>query len=300
MAVAARSWTVGETTLSGIECRPAGSPLGTVVALHGGGYSAGYWHHRLVPEASLLELGAALGYRVLAVDRPGYGASHGLVGPAVRVARQAEIIAGLIEGLAAEPECGPVFLIGHSMGAILALQVAAGRPTAPAPTALAGVDISGLPYRFDGSPPTAGLPLDRLDFLPALSPGAARTMFYGPPETFAPAALEADAEIARPTPASEIIDALECGDATRVLAPSVRVPLQTTRAEFEASSGGGPEGLHECGALFSASPRVVAQVQVASGHNISLHRVARAYHQRAFAFFDEVRLARARPVSRRP
>lgn len=30
------------------------------------------------------------------------------------------------------------------------------------------------------------------------------------------------------------------------------------------------------------------QWQVASGHNISLHLVARAYHLRAIAFFDEV------------
>ena len=284
----ALSWTVGGTTLSGIERRPTGSVLGTVIALHGGGYSSGYWHHELVPEASLLDLGASLDYRVLAVDRPGYGASHGLVGPAVRMTRQAEVIGELIATLSAEPDCGPVFLIGHSMGAVLALHVAARQPAA-----LAGVDISGLPYVFDDDPPTAGMNLDQLDFLPGLPREAARQMFYGPAGTFAQAAFEADAEVSRPTPAAEIIDALECGAATRELAPSVRVPVQITRAEFEASSGGGIAGLQECCRLFTGSPRVAAQVQAASGHNISLHNVARAYHLRAFAFFDEVRLADA-------
>jgi hypothetical protein len=53
------------------------------------------------------------------------------------------------------------------------------------------------------------------------------------------------------------------------------------------SSGGGREGLESCGALFTSSPRVELAWQLASGHNISLHRVARAYHLRAIAFFDE-------------
>lgn len=270
--------------LSGIESRPTGTSVGTVVALHGGGYSAGYWHHPLLPEASLLELGAALGYRTIAIDRPGYGASHGLVGPSVRVARQAEIVVELIDLLSSEPGCGPVFLIGHSMGAILTLHVAAS-----APPTLAGVDISGLPFRFD-EPPTGNLQLDQIDFLPAMPAAVARKMFYGPEGSFSPAALKVDAEIARLTPAAEIIDAVECGEATRQLAPSVRVPLQATRAEHDVSSAGGVEGLYEYCALLSASPRVVPVVELASGHNISLHRVARAYHLRAFAFFDEARV----------
>jgi hypothetical protein len=58
------------------------------------------------------------------------------------------------------------------------------------------------------------------------------------------------------------------------------------------SSGGGREGPDSCGALFTSSPRVELAWQRASGHNISLHRVARACHLRAIAFFDEA-LSRA-------
>jgi len=42
------------------------SPL--VVALHGGGYDCGYFD---VPGHSLLDIGAAAGFEVVALDRPG-------------------------------------------------------------------------------------------------------------------------------------------------------------------------------------------------------------------------------------
>jgi hypothetical protein len=63
-------------------------------------------------------------------------------------------------------------------------------------------------------------------------------------------------------------------------------------------AGGGRDGLERYGALFTSSPRAVPEWQRASGHNISLHRVARAYHLRAVAFFDEVLAsAQRRPVT---
>jgi hypothetical protein len=100
--------------------------------------------------------------------------------------------------------------------------------------------------------------------------------------------LTAEAHMSRPVPAAEIIDAVECPQATPQLAKSVTVPIQITRAEFDNSSGGGREGVEHCASLFTNSPRVLVQWQAASGHNISLHRVARAYHLRAIAFFDEI------------
>ena len=62
---------VGNLWLSALESKPEGVPRATVIALHGGGYSAAYWDSPLDPEASLLTLGADLGYHVIALDRPG-------------------------------------------------------------------------------------------------------------------------------------------------------------------------------------------------------------------------------------
>ena len=97
---------VGALRLSGTDALPGSEPRATIVALHGGGYSAGYWQHPLDPAASLVTLGPALGYRVVAIDRPGYGASHGLVGDDVRMARVAEIVLDLVDGLRANTDTG--------------------------------------------------------------------------------------------------------------------------------------------------------------------------------------------------
>jgi pimeloyl-ACP methyl ester carboxylesterase len=274
---------VRDLTLSALETRPEGTPRATVVALHGGGYSAAYWDHPLDPDLSLLPLGAALGYHVIALDRPGYGASHGLVGSAVRIPRQADIVLTLLDDLRSRGEVERVFLLGHSMGAILAIHCAAdlrGR-------ALAGLEFSGLPLDFK-SELADPAQLAQLDYLPELPDEYRRELFYGPAGTFDPRILQAEAVgVTRPTPAAEIIDAATCGSDMPSLASAVVVPVQYTMAEFENSSNGGPGVLARGASLFTSSPRVVAQMQAGSGHNISLHKVARAYHLRAFAFFDE-------------
>jgi hypothetical protein len=285
-----RTWSAAGLTLSGLE-GPVDSPVATILALHGGGYSAGYWDHPLERSASLLELGPSLGYRVIAIDRPGYGASHGLTGDDVRMSRQAEVILEVADQLRLDSEDAPVFLIGHSMGAILSLRAAADDTAGT----IAGVEISGLPFVFDATL-IDRKQLETVDYLPENPAEFKRQLFYGPEETFDPEVLSVDATLSRPVPAAEIIDAVECPDSTPILAKSVRVPIQITRAEFESSSGGGREGLERCGALFTASPRVALHWQVATGHNISLHRVARPYHLRAIAFFDETLAATSGPA----
>lgn len=287
-------WPVGGLRLSGTDALAGSTPRATIVALHGGGYSARYWDHPLDPAASLLALGPALGYRVVAIDRPGYGASHGLLGDDVRMGRQAEIVLDLVDALQADTDTGAaIFLIGHSMGSVLALHIAASARG----SAIAAMEISGLPFVFDDSLADKEQ-LASLDFLPANSPDYRRDLFYGPDGTFDPDMITAEERLIRPIPAAEIIDAVECPQSTPVLAPKITVPVQITRADFDASSGGGREGLERCGALFTSSPMVVLGWQRASGHNISLHRVARAYHLRAVAFFDEVLAgAQRRPVT---
>jgi pimeloyl-ACP methyl ester carboxylesterase len=276
-------FTVRDVTLSGLESKPVETPRATVLALHGGGYSASYWDNPLEPESSLLTVGAALGYHVIALDRPGYGRSHGLVGEDVRIPRQADIVLTLLDDLYAR-DIDRVFLIGHSMGAILAIHCAAD----PRGKALSGIEFSGLPLDFK-SELADPAQLAQIGYLPDPPDEYRRELFYGPDGTYDSRILEVEAErITRPTPAAEIIDATSCPVDIPSLAPRVTVPVHYTMAEFENSSNGGPDVLARGAALFTNSPRVVAHMQTGSGHNISLHKVARAYHLRAFAFFDEV------------
>src|SRR4051794_34125988 len=74
--------------LSGLLATPASRPpRGLVVALPGGGYSAGYWDSP-VQGQSFLKLAADLGFIALALDRPGYGASESHPAERLHVADQ--------------------------------------------------------------------------------------------------------------------------------------------------------------------------------------------------------------------
>ncbi|MGE0879543.1 MAG: hypothetical protein AB7L13_12050 [Acidimicrobiia bacterium] len=55
-----------------MEALPSGPPRAAILALHG--YTANYLDDPLDDSASLLRIGADLGYRVIARDRPEYGA----------------------------------------------------------------------------------------------------------------------------------------------------------------------------------------------------------------------------------
>jgi hypothetical protein len=54
-------FSVDSVALSGLEARPSGPARATVLALHGGGYSARYWDNPSAPDASLLNLARCSG-----------------------------------------------------------------------------------------------------------------------------------------------------------------------------------------------------------------------------------------------
>lgn len=275
-------FNAGGLDLSAQELKPEGrAPRATIIALHGGGYTGAYWHHAALPDASLLTLGGNLGYRVIALDRPGYGASaahcYGMV-----LDDQAQMMHGLITALARNGDIGAgICLIGHSMGGILALMTAARLSG----TLLVALDVSGVPRHFsdiltrsvdatvEGSPPKAQV-------------GSAATLFYGPPVSF-PASLISNDPAAAPCPLPELSDSRSWPDRFPDIAARIAVPVQYTLGEHETVTACDWKALKGTAALFSAAPRVVVHRQVDAGHNISLHHVGRAYHLRALAFFDE-------------
>ncbi|MBC8195860.1 MAG: alpha/beta hydrolase [Acidimicrobiia bacterium] len=96
-----------------------------VVLLHGAGMDRSVWSQQT-------RFLAHHGYRALAVDLPGHGGSEG---PAL------DSISGLatwVAGLATELG-GPLHLVGHSMGSLVALEAAARHPASVASIALLGV-----------------------------------------------------------------------------------------------------------------------------------------------------------------
>jgi 3-oxoadipate enol-lactonase len=87
----------------------------TLVFIHGSGVSARYWSNQL--------RGLADTARVLALDLPGHGESEDA--PAPSLVDYADVTARVIDAL----DAWPVIAVGHSLGAAVAMALAAGRAT---------------------------------------------------------------------------------------------------------------------------------------------------------------------------
>ena len=262
-----------------------------MVALHGGGSSAGYWDGP-APGQSFLRLAAELGFAVLAVDRPGYGASRDVDPAKLRISQQVEVLFDAIDAWSAkEGFQGPVCLIGHSVGGIAALMMAAnarGR-------ALAAVDVMGVPFRYPPDGGAARALLKTGEQAPELAHDLQRRLLFGPDGSFPPEAIAHHRSCLSPIPLAELEDGLAAPSIWGDVLPQISVPVQFTLAEFETMQCTGWDVLHEVRALLRRSPAVRVELLLGSGHNASLHHAARAYHLRALAFFEEcIGLAEAR------
>ncbi|WP_101833012.1 alpha/beta hydrolase, partial [Frankia canadensis] len=275
--------------LSGLLAMASGPPRGTIVALHGGGMNARYFHGEAVPELSLLTFGADAGWNVLALDRPGYRASAGLPDADVSLAAQTEIVFSALDGFAAAHEIGAgLFVLGHSYGFKLGLHLAAH----PRGGELLGVDGSGVGRRYqpgrhhstdpDAPQPTRAQSID---------------LFWGPLELYPQGTFSTLRGVVEPIPAAEQREAPTWSAVFPGLASQVRTPVRLTLAEHERWWTHGEEELAEIARAFSSAPVVETVGLAGAGHNISLGWAARGYHLAALAFAERCRL-RARPPAR--
>jgi pimeloyl-ACP methyl ester carboxylesterase len=123
-------------------------PRAVIVALHGGAVTSRYFDVPDWPRLSLLRTGAALGFTVIALDRPGYGRSAPYPDRITTVAQRVALTYGAVDRLlAARPRGAGVFLLGHSQGCVLAVQMAAGER---------GPDLLGLEIAGTGRAYQAG------------------------------------------------------------------------------------------------------------------------------------------------
>ncbi|QIY93641.2 alpha/beta fold hydrolase [Streptomyces sp. S1D4-11] len=101
-------------------------PRAVVLALHGGAAHSGYFDYPGRPHLSLLRTGSALGFTVLALDRPGYGSSAPHGGELAPVERRVDLAYAAVDRLlASRPRGAGVFVLAHSIGCELALRMAA-------------------------------------------------------------------------------------------------------------------------------------------------------------------------------
>jgi pimeloyl-ACP methyl ester carboxylesterase len=260
------------------EARP---PLrAVVVALHGGAATSAYFDAPGQPRLSLLRTGAALGYTVLALDRPGYGGSAGHDGWMASAGQRVDLAYAAVDALlGARARGAGLFLLGHSMGCVLAVQMAADERGA----GLLGLEIAGIGRHYQ--PRAAEL----LRLGPDRTGSEMGRLIWGADRLY-PAYR--DLRIYSPAPGYEGDDMRDWRRDLPALAARVRVPVRYSLGDHEGVWESGPAALADVAGLFTASPRVVAQEQAGSGHNLSLGLSALAYHLKVLSFVEECALAR--------
>lgn len=259
--------------LSGILALPKRvPPRAMVVALHGGGVNARYFHGSAHPDVSLLTLGAKLGFSVLALDRPGYGRFADRFPQGQTLAEQTLILRTAIKELRTQPEAGAgIFLLAHSFGGKLALSAAADDRE------LLGLDISGLGHRYATDTADLGTPHERTSW----------KRNWGSLGLYPPGTFQSSGPMVNPMPIGEVTDAKEWPCVFGSVAKHIRIPVRLTFAEHEFWWRHDDQSLEELTSSLTNAPRVVVNHQPAAGHNISLGWAARPYHLRALAFLED-------------
>ncbi len=98
-------------------------PVGAVVLVHGAHEHGGRYRH-------VAERLAAAGYATHAVDHPGHGRSPGRRGNIGSMAAAVEGVAELVRSAGEQHPGVPLFVYGHSLGGLIALQYLTGTPDA--------------------------------------------------------------------------------------------------------------------------------------------------------------------------
>lgn len=272
------SLDVDGVTLSGRIAEPSGISRALIVAFHGGTYDSSYYD---VGPDSLLALGVRLDYTVAAIDRPGYGAATDVDDEHKSFAGQTKLLAATVDQLSSTYP-GPVVLVGHSIGGMLALRTAAAMTSAPA-----GVEVSGLGDLWQ--PGLREMWSSLIGDAPAVSlpPEGHAQVMLGADDTFDPAAPAVDADLLRPLPMPELIDVVAWSEHLPTVGAAIISPLRLTLADQDRIWQSDDAARAALARHFTAAPSVRVDLFTGAGHSIELHRRARAYALRQLAFVED-------------
>jgi pimeloyl-ACP methyl ester carboxylesterase len=239
----------------------ATEPRSVVVALHGGASTAAYFDCPGHPRLSLLRAGALLGYTVIALDRPGYGASAPYPDAMQRPEQRVALAYGAVDKiLGATPRGAGLFLLAHSAGCELAVRMAADERAGD--VQLIGVELAGTGLQYDDAAQEI-----LKTATPTQRPTGLRELLWQPEHLYP----------------AEVLNG---------------ITNSSTGAPYEAAMvsdwvwKSDRDALAEIAALFTASPRFVINEQVGAGHNMSLSVSAAAYHMKVLSFVEDCVVAR--------
>lgn len=253
---------------------PATPPASLIACIHGGGCNGRYFD---LPSFSFAAAAVKAGHAVLAIDRPGHGAS-----PASTAMAPVRHAAGLASAVVAKAraELGDdrmsVALFGHSIGGAVAMHCAALAPGVPTCLVTSGIGVR---------PTRAAMAWHRglSDADGVLLP---HEFFFGPEGSFdwrAPIAIRKSAEPWCRADVDEILldwpgqfDAV----AARVAAPALCILSEHERIwENDAAAIGAMRGGFAGGATV--------EIAAGGGHLYEVHRNWSAHAGRIIAFIEE-------------
>ncbi|MBU9765965.1 alpha/beta hydrolase [Mycobacterium sp. TNTM28] len=250
-----------------------------VVALHGGATTSAYFDCPGHAELSLLRIAVAQGYTVIALDRPGYGASAAYPDAMMRPEQRVALAWGVIERIAGTAD---LFVLGHSLGCELALHLAVAQPE------VLGVSLAGTGRRYH---PSAQEMLRGAS--PQNRPRGLRELLWEPARLYPSDVIGAGLSAGGAPYEGDIVKTWSRQDFP-MLAGQTRVPVQFLAGQYENVWESDAEALAGIAAMFTAAPRVQTAELPDSGHNLSVGLTAGAYHRAVLAFADECVAGHAR------
>lgn len=266
---------------TGLLRRARGPSRRLLVALPGGGCAAGSFDTTPEHGNSLLCTAADAGWHAVALNRPGYDGSTGV--PDADFGLQASAVAESIAAFAAEltGDVDQVFLVGHSIGGMIALRVAAAHADG---LRLRAVACTGIGTQFH-----PGV-VDRLLSRPADLDAAQivemkRGIMFGPATGYEHATAQAAQVDYRVTPFAELEQAtrfpLDLGE----LGGAIRVPVHYRLGQFDALWIADGPHVDAFRAAFTHAI-VDAAIEAGAGHSVDHHRSARALHRGQLRFAE--------------
>jgi pimeloyl-ACP methyl ester carboxylesterase len=256
----------------------AENPHAVIVAIHGGATSAVYFDCPGNPRLSLLRMAAAQGYTVIALDRPGYGASALYADEMSDPDRRVALSHGAVDKILGDGARGVgVFLFAHSAGCELALRMAVGDRGAE----VLGLELAGTGLRYH---PAAAEIIKEATI--TSRPVGLRDLLWQPTDLYPPEVLTG--ALSAPGVAYEgRVTATWARQDFATLAARVNTPVQFSVADHESVWESTPDAVGAITGLFTAAPRVVVNEMPDSGHNLSVGLTAGEYHQRVLSFISE-------------
>lgn len=264
----------------------AADPRAVIVAFHGGASTAAYFDCPGHPRLSLLRTGAALGFTVVALDRPGYGSSAPYPDAMALPEQRVQLAYGAIDKILGSGS--ELFLLGHSAGCELVVRMAADERG----NGLVGIALAGTGLHYDDAAreilKTA---------TPTKRPAGLREVLWEPAHLYPAEVLNGITNSSTGAPYEAAMVNTWARQDFPALAAEVRVPVQFSVAEHERVWKSDPDALAEIASTFTASPRFVINEQAGAGHNLSLSVSAAAYHMNVLSFVEECVVARKNAIA---